>query len=128
MHVTMKEKAERIEALNYALNCIVNREDRQNYFSVLQDMYMELKEGVHGDLTAAPGVVKKAARVFVIPEDITALMECSNSMAYEMIKKINDDAKKRGKCPFPSGKANKYLFSESYEIPIEDVNKAIGCE
>lgn len=76
----------------------------------------------------APGVVKKAARVFVTPKDVIALMGCSDSMAYEMIKKINDDAKKRGKYPFPSGKANKYLFSEFYEIPIEDVNKAIGCE
>ncbi len=79
-------------------------------------------------LAAQPGVAKKAARVFVTPEDVIALMGCSNSMAYEMIKKINDNAKKRGKYPFPSGKANKYLFSEFYEIPIEDVNKAIGCE
>lgn len=47
-------------------------------------------------------------------------------MAYEMIKKINDDAKKRGKHAFPSGKANKYLFSEYYEIPIEDVDKVIA--
>lgn len=28
-------KKKRIDALDYALNCIVNREDRQNHFSVL---------------------------------------------------------------------------------------------
>lgn len=77
-------------------------------------------------IMTAPGVIKRATRVFVTPEDVSALMGCRRSMAYEMIKKINDDAKKRGKHAFPSGKANKYLFSEYYEIPIEDVDKVIA--
>lgn len=77
-------------------------------------------------IMTAPGVIKRATRVFVTPEDVSALMGCRRSMAYEMIKKINDDAKKRGKHAFPSGKANKYLFSEYYEIPIDDVDEVIA--
>lgn len=79
-----------------------------------------------GSIMTAPGVIKRATRVFVTPEDVSALMGCRRSMAYEMIKKINDDAKKRGKHAFPSGKANKYLFSEYYEIPIDDVDEVIA--
>ena len=61
-------------------------------------------------IMTAPGVIKSATRIYVTPEDVSALMGCRRSMAYEMIKKINNDAKKRGKHTFPSGKANKYLF------------------
>ena len=47
--MTMEAKEKRVEALDYALNCIVNREDRQNHFSVLQDMFMELQHS--GDMS-----------------------------------------------------------------------------
>lgn len=35
MRMIKEAKKKRIDALDYALNCIVNREDRQNHFSVL---------------------------------------------------------------------------------------------
>ena len=48
-------KGKRIEALDYALNCIVNREDRTNHFSVLQDMFMELQEELYGSFSDSAG-------------------------------------------------------------------------
>lgn len=38
-------------------------------------------------IMTAPGVIKSATRIFVTPEDVSALMGCRRSMAYEMIKK-----------------------------------------
>ena len=43
-------------------------------------------------IMTAPGVIKSATRIYVTPEDVSALMGCRRSMAYEMIKKINNDA------------------------------------
>ena len=40
-------------------------------------------------IMTAPGVIKSATRIYVTPEDVSALMGCRRSMAYEMIKKIN---------------------------------------
>lgn len=48
-------KKKRIEALDYALNCIINREDRKNHFSILQDMFMELKEELYGSFSDSTG-------------------------------------------------------------------------
>lgn len=53
--MTKEAKEKRIEALDYALNCIVNREDRKNHFSVLQDMFMELKEELYGSFSDSTG-------------------------------------------------------------------------
>lgn len=53
--MTKEAKEKRIEALDYALNCIINRKDRQNYFSVLQDMFMELKEELYGSFSDSTG-------------------------------------------------------------------------
>ena len=46
--MTEEQRAERIAALDFALNCIVNM-DQKAYFSTLQDMYYELKEGLDGN-------------------------------------------------------------------------------
>lgn len=56
--MTMEAKEKRVEALDYALNCIVNREDRQNHFSVLQDMFMELQEEWYGNFRDGTGCHK----------------------------------------------------------------------
>lgn len=53
--MTKEAKERRIKALDYALNCIVNREDRQNHFSVLQDMFMELQEELYGNFRDSTG-------------------------------------------------------------------------
>lgn len=53
--MTKEAKEKKFEALDYALNCIVNREDRQNYFSVLQDMFIELQEELYGDFRDGTG-------------------------------------------------------------------------
>lgn len=55
MCMTKEAKEKRIESLDYALNCIVNREDRKNHFSVLQDMFMELKEELYGSFSDSTG-------------------------------------------------------------------------
>lgn len=51
----MTKEEKRMKALNYALDCIVNRQDRQNHFSVLQDMFMELKEELYGSFSDSAG-------------------------------------------------------------------------
>lgn len=79
-------------------------------------------------LATAPGVVGKSTRIFVTKEDVAVLMGCKESKAYAMVREVNEEAKKRGKFPFPVGKANKYLFSEIYDIPIDDVNRVINEE
>lgn len=55
MRMTKEAKKKRIDALDYALNCIVNREDRQNHFSVLQNMFMELQEELYGNVRDGTG-------------------------------------------------------------------------
>lgn len=81
-----------------------------------------------GVLTAAPGVVKKAARIFVTHEDVAELLGCGKSKAYEIVRGVNELAKKKGNQPFPAGKANKYLFSDIFDIPIEEIDKVISNE
>lgn len=80
------------------------------------------------ELATAPGVVRKSTRIFVTKEDVAVLMGCKESKAYAMVKEVNELAKKKGKLPFPVGKANKYLFSDIYDIPIEDVDRVINKE
>lgn len=53
--MTKEEKEKRINALDYVLNCIVNRQDRQNHFSVLQGMFMELQEELYGNFRDGTG-------------------------------------------------------------------------
>ena len=55
MRMTKETKEKRIDALDYALNCIVNRDDRKNHFSVLQDMFMELQEELYGNFRDGTG-------------------------------------------------------------------------
>ena len=58
MRMIMEAKEKRVEALDYALNCIVNREDRKNHFSVLQDMCIELQEELYGNFRDSAGCRK----------------------------------------------------------------------
>lgn len=77
-------------------------------------------------LVTAPGVLRKSTRVFITPEDVTALMGCGKSKAYSMIREVNEAAKKKGNHPFPMGKANKYLFSDIFGIPMDEINAVIN--
>lgn len=52
--MTEEQRAERIAALDFALNRIVNM-DQKAYFSTLQDMYYELKEGLDGNFRECSG-------------------------------------------------------------------------
>ncbi len=79
-------------------------------------------------LAAAPGVVRKSTRIFVTQEDVAALLGCGKSKAYDIVRGVNEQAKKKGSYPFPAGKANKYLFAEMFEIPIEEVDEVISRE
>lgn len=79
-------------------------------------------------LTEAPGVVRKSTRIFVTQEDVAALLGCGKSKAYDIVREVNKQAKKKGNHPFPAGKANKYLFSDTFDIPIEEVDKVINGE
>lgn len=67
----------------------------------------------------------KMTRIFVTQEDIVELLGCKKSMAYRIVREINDCAKEKGNRPFPSGKANKYLFSDLYAIPIDEIDRVI---
>lgn len=52
--MTEEQRAERIAALDFALNCIVNM-DQKAHFSTLQDMYYELKEGLDENFRECSG-------------------------------------------------------------------------
>ena len=72
-------------------------------------------------LAVAPGVVRKSTRIFVTQEDVAVLLGCGKSKAYDIVREVNEQAKKKGNFPFPAGKANKYLFSEIFDIPMDKV-------
>lgn len=77
-------------------------------------------------LATTPGVIRKSTRIFVTREDVVILMGCGKSKAYDIVQQVNELAKKKGKQPFPAGKANKYLFSDAFDIPIEEVDRVIN--
>lgn len=79
-----------------------------------------------GELAASPGVVKIAARLFVTNEDVMKLFGCGRSKAYRIVQEVNAHAKEMGKRPLPAGKANKYLFSDLYGIPVDEIEKIIS--
>ncbi len=76
--------------------------------------------------TDAPGIIGKAKRLFITSEDVEWILGCGKSKAYEVVRKVNDHARKKGQMPFPAGRASKYLFADLYGIPIEDVDKVIN--
>lgn len=76
----------------------------------------------------APGVARKSTRIFVTQEDVAVLLGCGKSKAYDIVREVNKQAKEKGKHPFPAGKANKYLFSDIFDIPMDEVDKVINEE
>ena len=68
-------------------------------------------------LAEAPGVVRKSTRIFVTQEDVAALLGCGKSKAYDIVREVNRQ-----------GKANKYLFSDIFNIPMDEVDKVINGE
>ena len=79
-------------------------------------------------LAMEPGVVRKSTRIFVTQEDVAVLLGCGKSKAYNIVREVNEQARKKGNHPFPAGKANKYLFSEIFDIPMDAVDKVINGE
>ena len=79
-----------------------------------------------GVLAEASGAVRKSTRIFVTQEDVALLLGCGKSKAYDIVREVNRQAKKKGNHPFPAGKANKYLFSDIFDIPMEEVDRAIN--
>lgn len=79
-------------------------------------------------LATASGVIKKVSRLYIIQKDVMQLLGCKESKAYDIVREVNEQAKKKGKHPFPAGRANKYLFAEMFEIPIEEVDEVISRE
>lgn len=75
-----------------------------------------------------PGVIRKSTRVFVTQEDVSELLGCGKSKAYGIVQEVNKQAKRNGNLPFPAGKANKFLFSDVFDIPIEEVDRVINKE
>lgn len=57
---------------------------------------------------------------------MAALLGCGKSKAYDIVREVNRQAKKKGNHPFPAGKANKYLFSDIFNIPMDEVDKVIN--
>jgi hypothetical protein len=77
-------------------------------------------------LATAPGVIGKHLRIYVTQEDVAVLFGCGKSKAYQIVREVNQCAKESGCRSLPSGRANKYLFSDIYGIPIEEVNSVIS--
>ena len=76
-------------------------------------------------LALPPGVMPMSTRIFITGEDVMALMGCRKSKAYGIVREVNKLAKEKGSHPFPAGEANKYLFSDIFSIPMEEIDKVI---
>lgn len=67
----------------------------------------------------------KTKRTYITASDVSVLIGCKHTKAYKILRSVNETAVAKGYMPFGQGKANKYIFSEMYGIPIEDVDAAI---
>jgi len=76
-------------------------------------------------LVTAPGVLGAATITYVTAADVMKLLGCKENKAYQSIRNINKMAENIGKMPYGSGKANKYMFSEQYGIPMDVINEVI---
>lgn len=79
-------------------------------------------------LAKAPGVVRKAPRLFITHKDVMEMFECCRTSAYKIIEEVNRYAVTKGHRPMLAGKASKYLFAELYGIPLEEVERVINAE
>lgn len=46
-------------------------------------------------LEAAPGVIQKSTRLFIMKEDVEKILGCGKSKAYDVLKEVNRIAKKK---------------------------------
>ncbi|MBO5597608.1 MAG: hypothetical protein J5943_03260 [Oribacterium sp.] len=76
-------------------------------------------------LQNAPGVISIPTRIFVRIEDVMMILGCKKTKASECIRKTNAKAESEGKLAFTQGKANKYIFAELFDIPVEEINKVL---
>ena len=76
---------------------------------------------------AVEGVSNAAATItYITSADVQHLLGCKDNKAYQAIREVNSEARKRGLFAYGQGKASKYLFSEKFGIPIEVVNAVIA--
>lgn len=78
-----------------------------------------------GALATAPGVLGAALTTYVTAADVMKLIGCKDNKDYQIIREVNQMAKKAGKLAYGQGKANKYLFADKFGIPIEVVDSII---
>lgn len=64
-------------------------------------------------------------RIFITGKDVMELLGCKSSKAYKVIEDVNRNAIERGMKAFPAGKANKYIFSEMYGVPVSDIDQIV---
>ena len=76
-------------------------------------------------LALPPGDKLMSTRIFITEEDVTEHTGGRKSKAYGIVREVNKLAKEKGSHPFPAGKANKYLFSDIFSIPMEEIDKVI---
>ena len=77
------------------------------------------------DIKEAPGVIGLNLRPYVTINDVVTLFRCSKSKASFVIKDVNKKVEDEGGIAFPAGKANKYIFSQMTQIPMEQVDEVI---
>lgn len=78
-----------------------------------------------GALATAPGVLCAALTTYITVADVMKLIGCKENKAYQIIRAVNQLAKKEGLFEYGQGKANKYLFADKFGIPIEVVDSII---
>lgn len=76
-------------------------------------------------LATAPGVLGAAMTTYVTAADVMKLLGCKENKAYQTIREINNAAEKSGQFAYVRGKANKYIFSEKFGIPMDVINAVI---
>lgn len=76
-------------------------------------------------LSTAPGVLGAAMTTYITVTDVMKLLGCKENKAYQTIREVNGEAKKKGQFAYGQGKASKYIFSEKFGIPMDVVNAVI---
>ena len=71
-----------------------------------------------GTFASTPGVVERTARIFITHEDVSTLLGCGKSKAYDIVRQVNECAKKKGNHPFPSGKQISICFQIFMIFPL----------
>lgn len=66
-----------------------------------------------------------APRPFLTVKEVMVLMGCKEDRAYKTMRKINMESEQEGYMSFGAGKVNKLTFAKKFQIPDEEIEKAI---